>query len=352
MLKITRRKFVASAVSIPLALSFGSSAPLLAANSNDEYWFVNPELRPAAKKVKAIMTGLPRPEDLPNFKLALATAFKPAVTPLPTVPFKKVVASGRKGNPDVTLYVINAKEGGSRPGILHMHGGGFIIGSAWDRLKQLQELSFELDCAIVTVDYRLAPETRYFGSIEDNYTGLLWLKSNAKEIGVDVSRLAVLGESAGGGHAALLAITARDRGEIPLAFQALVYPMLDDRTVNSPPSQEFVGSLVWTREANRVGWRSFLGQEPGTDKVDARGVPARVEDVQGLPPAWIGVGSIDLFASENMQYAKRLMDAGIATELNIVPGAFHGFDNAASDTPLAKKFGASKVDALRRALGA
>jgi acetyl esterase/lipase len=179
---------------------------------------------------------------------------------------------------------------------------------------------------------------------------LRWLHEHAEEIGVDPARVAVMGESAGGGHAALLALTARDRGQLPIAFQCLVYPMLDDRTGSTREVPSPIGTLLWTATSNQFGWRSFLGQEPGGSTVPAGAVPARVADLAGLPPAWIGVGSIDLFVDEDIEYARRLIAAGVPTELLVVPGAFHGFDGIAADTAVAKRFNAAKLDALRRGL--
>jgi acetyl esterase/lipase len=271
--------------------------------------------------------------------------------PLPDVPFvKKVIRRGPKA-PDVTIYVINAKADRNGAGILHIHGGGFVFGSAAESIFDLQRLATELDCAIVTVDYRLAPETTYAGSIEDNYAGLRWLHTHAEELGVDPTRIAVMGESAGGGHAALLAITARDRGEVPVAFQCLIYPMLDDRTGTTKMVPAPIGTLAWTADANRFGWRSFLGQGPGGPSVPEKAVPARLHDYKGLPPTFIGVGSIDLFVQEDIAYAHRLIDAAVPTQLVVMPGAFHGFDQIGAATMIGKSFNTMKLDALRRALG-
>jgi len=271
------------------------------------------------------------------------------------VVFKKTVPVVKKwipvpgGAPDVAAYLVNIKPGASRPAIIHTHGGGFVLLSAKDYVPSAQGWAAELDCFVATVEYRLAPETRYGGSIEDNYSVLRWVYHHARELGVDATRIAVMGESAGGGHAALLALTARDRGEVPIAFQALIYPMLDDRTGSSrqPPKNE--GKIIWTARDNRVGWEAFLGQKPGTATVPVVAVPARRTDLIGLPPAFVGVGSIDLFCDEDMRYAERLAAAGIETELNLVPGAFHGFDLIAPRTELARSFVAAKMNALRRA---
>jgi acetyl esterase/lipase len=264
------------------------------------------------------------------------------------------------GAPDVLVYVINAKPGAARPCIVHTHGGGFILGSAKIPVPDLLALATELDCAIVTVDYRLAPETRYTGLIEDNYAALHWMYRHAKELGVDPKRIAVMGESAGGGHAVLLVITAHDRGEVPIIFQSLIYPMLDDRTGSvRQPSNGNIGKIIWSATSNRFGWESFLGQPPGKDPVPAAAVPARTASLAGLPPAFIGVGSIDLLVDKDVDYARRLVDAGTPTELIVVPGAFHGFDGFAGKNspfpmpggpaPIAVNFTAAKIDALKRA---
>ena len=226
------------------------------------------------------------------------------------------------------VYVINAGDasGGPRAAIVHIHGGGFITGDAKSAIRSLQETALALNCVIVTVDYRLAPETRFPGSLEDNYAALKWLYANASELGVDRNRIAVMGESAGGGHAAMLAIAARDRGEVPLIYQALIYPMLDDRTGSTRKMPPYMGMVIWSADDNRYGWTSLLGVPAGSRKVPYGSVPARVENLNGLPPAFIGVGSIDLFADEDVEYARRLLNAGISTELHVVPGAFHAFD--------------------------
>jgi acetyl esterase/lipase len=251
------------------------------------------------------------------------------------------------GAPDVHIYIVNAApQSPLRPAILYTHGGGFIFGDAKGSLRAVQELAAAVGCVIVSVDYRLAPETRFPGSLEDNYAALKWLYHNAAELGVDPSKLAVMGESAGGGHAAILAIAARDRGEVPLAFQALVYPMLDDRTGSTRKVPPYIGKLIWNSDSNRFGWTSFLGVPAGSAQVPNGAVPARVKDLRGLPPTFIGVGSIDLFVNENIEYAQRLIQAGVLTELIVVPGAFHGFQAAVPDAPVSKQFNAALHTAL------
>jgi acetyl esterase/lipase len=316
----------------------------------DPVWFVDPELRPFALEIQAMLQLRPA-LNLETLPAARSAPMPWVQAPLPHVPFVKRVIRGQPNAPDVTIYVINAKAGARRAGILHTHGGGFVLGSAADSIFGLQSIATELDCTIVTVDYRLAPETTYAGSIEDNYAGLRWLYSHAEEVGVDPARIAVMGESAGGGHAALLAIAARDRGEVPIAFQCLVYPMLDDRTGSTRQVPAPIGTILWDADTNRLGWRSFLGQEPGGSSVPAKAVPARLDNFKGLPPTFIGVGGIDLFVQEDVAYAHRLIDAVVPVELVVTPGAFHAFDLLGAGTRIGRNFNAMKLNALRRAFG-
>ena len=324
------------------------AAPARAGLDAADLAHVHPELRSAAAQMVRMTGAVPPLSDraLPTMRKGMTGFVR---KPLADVPYRSLQVPGPPGAPPVTLYVINERAGTSRPAILHTHGGGFIVGTAAQDIRNLQDVAKALDCVIVTVDYRLAPETSYDGSIEDNYAGLRWLHRNAEAIGADRKRIAVMGESAGGGHAALLAIAARDRGEIPLVFQCLIYPMLDDRTGSSRPVPPHVGKLVWTADSNRYGWRSFLHQAPGTATVPARAVPARNRNLSGLPPAFIVVGSIDLFVEEDVTYAKRLIEAGVQTELLVVPGAFHGFDMFPNS--IARQFNAARLNALRRAFG-
>ncbi len=225
------------------------------------------------------------------------------------------------------------------------------VGAAHDYVGHIQPMAAALDCVIVTVDYRLAPETGYPGSLEDNYTALRWAHDNADEIGLDRDRIALLGESAGGGHAAALAILARDRGEIPLVAQVLLYPMLDDRTGVTAPVPPHIGTFIWTPASNRLGWTALLGRAPGGPDTPMGAAPARVEDLTGLPPTFIGVGALDLFVNEDIEYARRLLDAGVSTELVVVPGAFHAFDLVSPQAAVCRTFTAAKLEALRRAFG-
>jgi acetyl esterase/lipase len=315
----------------------------------DPFSFLDPELREAAHKIQSI--GPQGGFDAKTLAYARAHAPPLLESLLPQVPVAHRRIPGRGGMPDVTVHIINSDPNSPRPGILHTHGGGFILGSAEFEVPYLQRLAQELDCIVVTVEYRLAPETTYQGSIEDNYTALSWAHANAREIGLDRARIALLGESAGGGHAALLAQAARDRGEVPLVMQALIYPMLDDRTGTTHNMPAPIGSIGWNAAANRFGWQAFLGHRPGGPTAPKGAVPARVENLKGLAPAFIGVGAIDLFVSEDIEYARRLIEATVPTELFVIPGAFHGFDRVAPEATVSKLFTTAKLNALRRAFG-
>lgn len=257
--------------------------------------------------------------------------------------------SGVNGAPDVRLFVIGAKPDTARPAILHMHGGGYVIGSAVSALPRFQQLARDNDCVIVSVEYRLAPETPFPGALDDNYAALQWLHANAQMLGVDRARISVMGESAGGGHAAMLAIAARDRGEIALHHQILVYPMLDDRTGNARATPSWIGQHIWTAQDNEYGWSALLGVPAGSASVPAGSVPARVENLQGLPRTFIAVGALDLFVDESIDYARRLLAAGVPTDLLVVAGAFHGFDGLAPTAAISQRFTAAIDAAVQRA---
>ncbi|MDE1915362.1 MAG: alpha/beta hydrolase [Sphingomonadales bacterium] len=312
---------------------------------------VAPDLREAAARIITATQGFypMSAGKLPLLRSAIKNARLPTSLP---VPLRTQTVSVGAGRGDVLLYILNARaDAPARPAILHTHGGGFITGSALLELLRLASLAQELDCVIVSVEYALAPEAVWHHAIEQTYAGLRWLHASARTLGVDPSRIAVMGESAGGGHAALLALTARDRGEVPLAFQCLIYPMLDDRTGTTRFPPPGLGCIGWDADANHYGWRAFLGQEPGTAKVPDHAVPARAKSLAGLPPTFIGVGAIDLFAREDIAYAQRLTASGVAAELLVLPGAFHGFDAVVPGARASREISAAKLSALRGGLG-
>ncbi|MCE7797137.1 alpha/beta hydrolase [Sphingobium sufflavum] len=233
------------------------------------------------------------------------------------------------------------------PALVYAHGGGFLLGSVDMVRTANQTMALEAGCLLLSVDYRLPPEVPYPGPLEDCYTVLKWVHDNAAALGVDARRIAVAGESAGGGLAAALALLARDRGEVAVIHQHLIYPMLDDRTCRATASP-YAGEFVWTPEQNQLGWSCMLGDLSG-GAVPGHAAPARAEDLAGLPPAFIAVGAIDLFAEEDMEYARRLMRAGVPTELHVYPGGYHGFELAA-EAAVTKQAHQLSIAALRRGL--
>ncbi|HSV02782.1 MAG TPA: alpha/beta hydrolase [Phenylobacterium sp.] len=260
-------------------------------------------------------------------------------------------APGLNGAPEVPLVVYRPlRAEGPLPAILFIHGGGYVMGSAETGAPACVNAAGDLPCVVVSVDYRLAPETPAPGPVEDCYAGLLWLQRHAGALGVDASRIAIWGESAGGGLAAALALMARDRAEVPLRLQMLIYPMLDDRTASEGPRNPHVGEFIWTNASNRFGWASLLGKAPGSEGHHPYAVPARAEDLKGLPPAFIAVGSLDLFLQEDLDYAGRLLAAGVPTELHVIPGAYHAFEALAPQSAAAQAYVRLRRDALERAL--
>jgi triacylglycerol lipase len=196
---------------------------------------------------------------------------------------------------------------------------------------------------VASVDYRLAPEAKYPAAVEDCYAALRWLHANASALGVDASRIAIKGESAGGGLAAALALLARDRGDAPIAFQVLVYPMLDDRPT-APPNPH-TGEFIWTAASNSFGWSSLLVDSAGGADTPAYAAAARASTLAGLPPAFVAVGALDLFLEQDIAYASALLRAGVPTALHVYPGAYHGFD-IVGDAQTTKQFWRDSLEAL------
>jgi acetyl esterase/lipase len=255
---------------------------------------------------------------------------------------------GPDGAPDVRVLIYRPPGArGPLPVYLDIHGGAYVSNTADIDAPFCRAIVAAVGCAVVSVDYRVAPETHWPGAVEDCLAALRWVAAEGGSLGFDASRIAIGGESAGGGLTAALALMARDRGGPKLALQMLGQPMLDDRTGQHP----YAGEYTFTAEANHAGWTAYLGVEAGSDAVPGEAVPARVADLSGLPPAFITVGALDLLADECVDYAKRLMRAGVPTELHVMPGAFHGAIVMAPNGPVARASAALMFAAIRRALG-
>lgn len=235
------------------------------------------------------------------------------------------------------------------PVLVWLHGGGYVIGKPEMDDRLCAEYVREAGIVVVSVDYRRAPQHPFPAGLEDSYAALKWVALHSEQLGADAKRIAVGGASAGGGLAAALAQCAFDRQEVSPVFQLLIYPMLDDRTVLRADIDDS-NNVAWNQKSNRFGWQSYLGQECGSDTVPAYSVPARRQDLSGLPPAWIGVGTLDMFHEEDVIYGQRLTESGVECEMAIVPGAFHGFDALSFQAPIVRDFRASQIAVLKKYL--
>ncbi|MFF7356149.1 alpha/beta hydrolase [Streptomyces filipinensis] len=258
---------------------------------------------------------------------------------------------GPAGGPDVTL-VSGRPAGipGPLPLLYYMHGGGLVTGNAWSVLPRLlREWAVTLELAVVSVEYRLAPEARYPAALEDCYAGLVWVAAHATERGFDAGRVVVGGKSAGGGLAAALALLTRDRGGPAPIGQLLLCPMLDDRN-DTFSSHQMAGVDTWDRTSNATAWQAALGDRRGSADLPPYAAPARATDLSGLPPAYVEVGSAETLRDEDVAYAQALWRAGGQAELHVWPGAFHGFDTFAPKAALSQDARDARTRWLRRVL--
>jgi acetyl esterase/lipase len=260
------------------------------------------------------------------------------------------IVPGANGQPQVLLREYRPLGiGGRLPCLLWMHGGGHVMGTIDQDDEKMSELAAAVGCVAMSVDWRLAPEYPYPAALLDCHAGLKWINENAAGLQIDSGRIAIGGRSSGGGLAAGLALYARDRAEYALpSFQLLLYPMLDDRTPFI--AGRTVGDRrLWHDEANTTAWRCYLGDAFGTDSVETYAAPSRAADLSGLPPAYIAVGTLDLFFEENVAYATALARSNPATELHAYPGAYHGFDTRVPQAEVSLRFVRDRDEALRAA---
>ncbi|MFL6562562.1 MAG: alpha/beta hydrolase [Bacillus sp. (in: firmicutes)] len=257
---------------------------------------------------------------------------------------------GSESNLEVRVRIYEPKDKHERlPGLLWIHGGGYVIGTPEDNDVLCQQFVTDANCVVVSVDYRLAPEDPYPAGLEDCYASLKWFSENAGELGVDPSRIGVAGASAGGGLTAALALLARDRKGPELCFQMPLYPMIDDRN-NTPSSLEITGNMIWNHDLNEKGWTMYLNGANRTANVSEYAAPARAADLAGLPYTYTCVGQLDPFRDETLQYVTRLSQAGVDVEFHLYPGCYHGFEGLTPNAAISQRAVAEYVGAVKQVL--
>lgn len=311
----------------------------------------DPEITPILDLVPPIdLSG-----DIPEARRRIDAARRELIAALPDIPevtTRDVHVPGFEGDPEVVVRVYEPADGShSGAALSYIHGGGMVLMSVADTDFHCKRIVRDVGCLVTSVEYRLAPEHPYPAALHDCYAALTWLHDHADQLDVDRDRIAIGGASAGGGLAAGVALLARDRGEVPLCFQWLVYPMLDDRD-ETPSTHEITDPSVWNRASNQRAWEAYLGDLHGGD-VPLYAAPARatVEDLRRLPPAYVDVGEVDAFRDEDIAYAQRLLQAGVATELHVTPGAFHASEMYGPHADSSRRIERARTEALRRALG-
>lgn len=310
-----------------------------------EYPEINPELQLIAKKAPKI-----------NFNkwtvwfINLMMSVTPARKTPKDLLIENVFIRGQDDQTKIRLRIYKPKSTAEpTPVLVWFHGGGYVIGNPeMDDLRCTQYVQ-ELDISVVSVNYRLAPKHPFPAALDDGYAALKWVAFHSQPYGIDAKRIAIGGGSAGGGLAAALVQLVHDRQEINPVLQLLVYPMLDDRTVLRSDIDDS-NNVTVTKNSIRFGWESYLEKECGAEHMPAYSVPARRKELSGLPPAWIGLGSLDVFHDEGVAYAQRLTASGIECETVVVPGAFHGFDDFDTQIPIVQDFRKSQITALKKSL--
>ncbi len=263
---------------------------------------------------------------------------------------KNIFCLGEADTTKIRLRVYTKKSlTAPSPVLIWMHGGGYIVGKPEQDDGCCSQYVQELGITVISIDYRCAPEHPFPAGLDDAYAALTWVVANAHELGIDPNRIAIGGASAGGGLAAALAQLVLDRQEFKFVFQLLVYPMLDDKTVLRSDIDDSQ-NVTWTQKSNQFGWESYLGVPCGTQEIPEYAVPARRQDLKNLPPAWIGVGSLDVFHDEDIVYTKRLQASGVECQLEVIEGAFHGFDVFDARIRIVQEFRKSQILALSKYL--
>jgi len=260
------------------------------------------------------------------------------------------VVQGPDNNDSLRLRIYKSKEQKEiYPGLLWIHGGGYVLGAPEGDDVLCQRFVNEANCVVVSVDYRLAPEHPYPAPLEDCYTALKWVADHADELGIDPTRLGIAGASAGGGLTAALALLTRDRNYPKLSFQMPLYPMIDDRN-NTPSSLEITGHMIWNHSLNQKGWEMYLNGENGSDNVPPYAAAARADDLSGLPFTYTCVGQLDPFRDETLQYVTKLCQAGVDVEFHLYPGCYHGFESIVPTAAVSQRAVTEYVEAAKYVL--
>lgn len=279
----------------------------------------------------------------------LLAAANQGVERSPNVVVSDHFAPGWKGAPEVKVRrYAPVDQADELPCLYWIHGGGHVQGSIDQDDPVMSRIVEDVGCVVLSVEWRHAPEHPFPASLDDCYAGLTWSVDHAADLLVDPERIVIGGASSGGGSAAGLALRLRDEGGPAVILQLLVYPMLDDRN-ETPSSFEINDPRVWNRGSNLIAWRHYLGDAVGSDAVSPYAAPARATELEGLPPAFVAVGDLDLFLDEDLTYAQRLLQQGVPVELHVYAGAFHGFDLLDPEAGISRRMIRDRDDALRRA---
>jgi acetyl esterase len=303
-------------------------------------------------ELAAALTILPTVDlsDIPTARAAMAKALAAAAEPDESgVQVREELVPGPDGAPDVRLRIYTPDRRQAPAAVYDVHGGGFILGTIDGNHAGNLQLARELGVVVVTVDYRLAPEHPFPAPLEDCYAGLVWTAKNADALGIDPERIAIHGISAGGGLCAGLALLSRDRGGPGIAFQYLGVPEVDDR-LGTPSMRAFTDTPIWSRPSAVISWDAYLGAGlRGSADVSPYAAPARATDLTGLPPAYVSAMEFDPLRDEGIAYAQALLHAGVAVELHVFPGTFHG-SGLVENAEVSRREADEAVVVLRRGL--
>ncbi len=309
---------------------------------------IDPELRAALAVVGGVFPPTVTPDLIPFMRRSYASPPRSELLRGRAIEVQDLRVPGADGV-ELDASIVRPLAGASGAGILLLHSGGMMFGDRFSGADHALGWVEQTGAVLVTIDYRLAPEHPDPIPFEDCYAALEWFAADAPALGVQPERILVAGASAGGGLAAGVALAARDRGGPRLRGQLLDYPMLDDRGITASTSA-FDGIGVWDRVSNETGWRALLGDRVRTDEVSSYAAPARAVDLSGLPPAFIDVGSAEIFRDEAVSYAHRLWEAGGDAELHVWPGAFHACDIFAAHATISRAMIAARNGWLQRML--